>query len=122
MQKLTKLKFNYKIWLELPNNENLLGDGKYKLLKAIKETGSLKSAMEKLNLSYRKTWDNLKKIEKKLGFPLINPQRGGSDGGNTALTEEGEKILLIFEEFHALHDQLFAETAKKAFDKILLKK
>jgi len=113
-EKLEKLRFNYKLWLETEDGENILGDGKWKLLQAVEETGSLKGAMEKLNLSYRKTWDNLKKIEDKLGFSLINRVRGGLDGGYTTLTEEGKIIVKIFSQFHALHDELFQKSSEKA--------
>ena len=112
-KRIKNLKFNYKIWLETTDGKNILGDGKWELLKAIQETGSLKSAIEKLGLTYRKTWDNIKKIESKLGFPLINPTRGGSDGGSTELTPEGEKIIEIFNQFHSEHDKLFKETCSK---------
>lgn len=112
-EKLDKLKFNYKVWLETEDGENILGDGKWVLLKAIDETGSLKSAMEKLGLTYRKTWDNLKKIENKLGFNLIKPIRGGCEGGYTTLTEEGKMIISIFDEFHKEYDELIYKTAKK---------
>lgn len=117
MTAFDKLKFNYKIWLETEDGENILGDGKYKLLKAIEETGSLKAAIEKLGLTYRKTWDNLKRIEQKLGFPLINPTRGGLEGGCTTLTQEGKHIIAIFEKFHSEHDKLFHESANNIIGK-----
>jgi molybdate transport system regulatory protein len=80
------IRLNYKIWLETKDELGILGDGKWQLLKAISETGSLKLAMEKLNLSYRKTWNNLQQIEERLGFPILNTQRGGTDGGGKNLS------------------------------------
>jgi molybdenum-dependent DNA-binding transcriptional regulator ModE len=38
------LSFKYKFWIENPDGESIFGDGKYKLFKAIEETGSLKYA------------------------------------------------------------------------------
>ena len=61
--RLDNLRLNYKIWLESSDREGILGDKKCELLRAIEETGSLNDAMKKLNLTYRKTWDNLRKIE-----------------------------------------------------------
>lgn len=112
-ERLNTLRFNYKIWLESEDGENLLGDGKWRLLQAVEETGSLKGAMEKLNLSYRKTWDNLNKIEEKLGFNLITRVRGGIEGGSTTLTEEGKIIVKAFKQFHVLHDQLFKQSCEE---------
>ena len=112
-EKIGKLKFNYKIWLESEDGQNILGDGKWRLLQAVEETGSLKGAIEKLDLSYRKTWDNLKKIEDNLGFHLINRTRGGIEGGSTTLTEEGKAIVQVFTQFHALHDMLFKKNSEE---------
>lgn len=104
--KMKNMRLNFKIWLETSDHIGVLGDNKCALLKAIDETGSLSEAMKKLGLSYRKTWDNLRKIENELGFPLIKPTRGGADGGNTVLTLEGRIILAAFEKFHAEYDSI----------------
>ncbi|MFZ4741941.1 MAG: winged helix-turn-helix domain-containing protein [Bacteroidales bacterium] len=102
--KYENIRLNYKIWLETQDELGILGDGKWLLLKAISETGSLKLAMEKLNLSYRKTWNNLQQIEERLGFSILDTQRGGADGGKTTLTKEGEKIVKAFDNFHTEFD------------------
>ncbi len=111
--KYSSINLNYKIWLETADEQGILGDGKWILLKAIDETGSLKAAMEKLKLTYRKTWNNLQQIEERLGFPILETTRGGADGGNTCLTEEGRKIVRAFDNFHNEFDVLI----KQAFDK-----
>jgi len=104
--KIDTLHLNYKIWLETAGNIGVLGDKKCELLKAIDETGSLNDAMKKLGLTYRKTWDNLRKIEQELGFPLIKPTRGGADGGSTVLTLEAKIIIAAFEKFHQEYDSI----------------
>jgi len=104
---LSKLSFNYKIWLETDDHVSVLGDGKWLLLKAIRDTGSLKAAVDKLGFTYRRTWNDLKRIEKKLGFPILCKIRGGKDGGTTSLTEDGLKIVDLFEKFHASFDNKF---------------
>jgi len=104
--KINTLRINYKIWLETSGNIGVLGDKKCELLKAIDETGSLNDAMKKLGLTYRKTWDNLRKIERELGFPLIKPTRGGVDGGSTVLTLEAKIIIAAFEKFHQEYDSI----------------
>ncbi len=102
--KFRHLKPQYKIWLETVDQKGVLGDGKYQLLKAIDETGSLKAAMEQLGLSYRKTWDNLRQIEERLGFPILETSRGGAEKGNTCLTEDGKRIVRAFDRFHTSAD------------------
>lgn len=104
------LKLNYKIWIETDQDKSVFGEGKWELLKAIKETGSLKAAVEKLNISYRRTWDNLKKIEDTLGYPIIEKSRGGADGGQTILTPQGEQFVEVFEKFHKNFDSIINAT------------
>ena len=113
--KIDNLRLNYKIWLETAGNIGVLGDKKCELLKAIDETGSLNEAMKKLGLTYRKTWDNLRKIEHELGFPLIKPTRGGAEGGNTVLTLEAKIIIAAFQRFHEEYDSII----QNGFESIL---
>lgn len=109
----TGIKFNKKIWIETAEGQNIFGDGKYKLLKTIEKTGSLKLAIEELGLSYRKTWDKLKKIEETLGFKVVDTTRGGRDGGSTQITPEGKTLVLAFEKFHQGLDEFFTHLSKK---------
>ncbi|HNQ67595.1 MAG TPA: LysR family transcriptional regulator [Bacteroidales bacterium] len=111
-----EIKLKYKIWLETEERIGVFGDGKWRLLKAIDETGCLNSAMKKLGLSYRKTWDNLIKIEETLGFKIVEKQRGGASGGKTVLTKEGKIIVDAFDKFHVKYDSLIT----KALDEILI--
>ncbi len=105
-----QLRLNYKFWIETNNNVNILGEGKWKLLKAIRDTGSLKAATEEMGYAYRQTWENLKTIESKLGFTLIEKSRGGVKGGETVLTEKGKKIVEFFDK---LYDEMDAEIRLK---------
>lgn len=91
---------HYKVWLSDEEGENLLGDDKWLLLKGIEEHGSLKVAAEKLGISYRKAWGDIQIAERKLGLQLVNKIRGGRDGGNSFLTEEGKRFISSYEEFH----------------------
>lgn len=99
----------YKIWLETKDNKGILGEGKFELLKTINETGSLKEAMKKHKLSYRKTWDKLNLIEETLGFKIIERQRGGKSGGKTVLTPKGQVIVKAFENFYQKYDALIQQ-------------
>jgi molybdate transport system regulatory protein len=107
--KMDNLRLNYKIWLETTEQIGVLGDKKCELLRAIDETGSMNDAMKKLGLTYRKTWDNLKRIEQVLGFPLIKPTRGGAEGGSTVLTLEARIIIAAFEKFHSQYDSIIQQ-------------
>jgi molybdate transport system regulatory protein len=108
----------YKIWIETADNEGILGSGKCKLLKSIAETNSLKSAMIKHKLTYRKTWDNLNKIEQLFGFPVIETKRGGKTGGQTVLTPQGQAIVDAFDSFHSKYDTIISQALKETLQEI----
>jgi molybdate transport system regulatory protein len=108
----------YKIWLETNEKAGVLGDGKWRLLKAIDETGCLTDAMKKLGLSYRKTWDNLVKIEETLGFKIVEKQRGGASGGKTVLTKEGKAIVDAFDKFHNKYDAIISQGLEEMLEEI----
>lgn len=90
-----------KIWFSTADIKGVMGDGKFKLLQAIDECGSLRAAAEKLKISYRKAWGDLKKCETGLGLQLIEKVRGGSKGGATRLTEKGHALLTAYERFRS---------------------
>ncbi len=105
-----ELKPNIRIWFSTPDGQNVIGGGRYRLLLAVKELGSLTAAAEKLGISYRKAWDDLKKAEESIGCQLIVKSRGGSGGGKTELTAEGIRLLNLYEEFSARIERCAEET------------
>ena len=111
-----EFKLNYKIWLSTNDGKGIMGDGKWQILKAIEKHGSLKAATKALNLTYRRTWGDLKQIEKDLGYPLLEKKRGGKYGGETTLTVQGERLVKAFDKFHKKTDRFmekaFVELAK----------
>lgn len=116
MDKNINLKLNYKFWIETDKEMGLIGEGKWLLLKAIKETGSLKAAVERRGYAYRQTWEKLNKLEKKLGFDLIEKKRGGAMGGKTVVTPKGEKIIEFFDKLYGEIDDDIQRTFKKMID------
>lgn len=97
------LKLNYKIWIETDQGESILGEGKWRLLKIIHDKGSLQAAVDEMGYTYRQTWANLKRIEEKLGFKLVEKSRGGEKGGHTVLTAKGKRMIAFFDR---LYDQV----------------
>ena len=104
-----------KLWLNRGSRQGVFGDGKYRLLKAIDEKGSLTAACRHLGISYRKAWGDLKKAEHCLRVSLVDTQRGGADGGRTRLTTQGRKWLIAYERFR--ND--VQKTLDKAFQKYI---
>ncbi len=82
-----------KIWLADDQGNGIMGDGRYLLLREIRESRSLRKAAQNLGISYRKAWGDIRQAEQRLGFPLLKRQRGGSGGGTSALTGQAVELL-----------------------------
>ena len=96
---MKQLRTRFKLWLSTEDAEGAFGDGKWRLLKKIDAKGSLSAASQSLHISYRKAWGDLKKAQQCLNVPLVEKQRGGIQGGQTALTEEGKKWVQAYARF-----------------------
>ncbi len=107
--RVKKLQAKFKLWLNGKDVEGVFGDGKWRLLQAVDAEGSLKVASEKLHISYRKAWGDLKKAQESLNCTLVEKQRGGRAGGRTVLTEQGKKWARAYSRFR--------RTVEKAVDK-----
>lgn len=81
-----------KVWLE-EEGRLVFGDGTCQLLEGIRRHGSLSRAAEELKMSYRMAWGVIRKVEGRLGTPLIATRVGGEEGGGTVLTPAGEDLL-----------------------------
>jgi 8-oxo-dGTP diphosphatase len=85
-----------KIWLER-DGKFIVSDGRAKLLRKIKETGSLSKSSEEMGMSYRHAWGILHRISQSAGGKVVESTRGGKEGGLTRLTPFGEEVLREFE-------------------------
>ena len=110
---LPELQAHYKLWLSLKNGEGILGDGKWLLLQTINELGSISKAGEKLRISYRKAWGDLRTIELLLGISILEKTRGGASGGSTILTEKGIQLIKEYARFHEDFEKSFQKSFAK---------
>lgn len=117
-EKYSDIRLRYKIWLESEDGTGVLGDGKWQILKAIITEGSLMAACTHLGLTYRRTWNDLKKIEQLLGFQIIQKTRGGKEGGATVLSQDGLRLVEAFDHFHAQIDGLIQEKFRAMIDEL----
>ena len=96
-----RLRPQLKLWLSSEKSDSSFGDGKWLLLETIEKTESLKSTCEKLGISYRKAWGNLKNAEECLDFTLVNKSRGGKTHGHSNLTAQGRAWMEAYSKFHS---------------------
>ena len=69
------------------------------LLSLVRETGSVRMACQRMQLSYSSGWNVIRTLESQLSRPLVERSQGGSGGGRSQLTEAGEQLLACFETY-----------------------
>ena len=69
------------------------------LMEHVEATGSLSKGCKCMQMAYSKGWKILKRAEEDLGIPLVQGNRGGSNGGQTVLTPEGKEFLKRYRKF-----------------------
>jgi len=105
----------YQINLETVDDEKILDWEGFGLLNAVRDTGSLSSAADKMNMSYRKAWGIIRDVEEKLGFNLVEKHRGGAEGGHTDLTMEGNELMNAYNELTDQFNKSMKEITRKFF-------
>ncbi len=80
-----------KIWLENNDGKPVIGEGRLKILQAVRRTGSISKAAKMLNQPFRNVWGKIKDAEQQCGFKLLETTRSGSK-----LTAEGERLMLKY--------------------------
>ncbi len=107
---MSGLKVNGNIWIE-NNKGQVIGPGKKKLLEAIRQTGSIKSAAKEMKMSYRHAWEMINAMNRIYPKPLVEKTAGGAHGGGTRLTREGEELVATYEKILAAFDEFKTKAA-----------
>lgn len=104
------LRVKSKVWLENELGRTVIGEGRFKILKAIRETGSISKAASRLGQPFRRVWARVKDAEEQCGFRLVERTSKGS-----TLTSEGEDLLKKYAELHRVCGQYSNAKFKKLF-------
>lgn len=102
----------------LSSEHAFFGPGMYQLLACIEETGSLRAAVDKMEMSYTKGWKMIRKAEQEAGFPFLKRTNGGRHGGSSVVTEEGRAFM---KEYRAMAEEI-ANRSHEIFEKYFGKK
>jgi molybdate transport system regulatory protein len=105
-----------KVWLEA-DGDSVLCRGLSDILRAVDETGSIKSGAAKVGRSYRFVWARIKEAETAFGSSLVESRVGGREAKRSELTPLARDLLNVFDEMCAkvyqLVDGRFAEQVKE---------
>jgi molybdate transport system regulatory protein len=115
--KSSEMHMRVSVWVEDENCKLLFGEGRFQILEAVAEHGSLSAAAGALAMSYRGLWARIRFSEKRLGFSLLESHAGRGPTSGTSLTTEGQDIL---DRYRAFRDQV-EKDAEKAYQKIFVK-
>ncbi len=91
-----KRRVRIKIWIETEDGDTLFGEGQISVLEAIEKEGSINAAARSLKMGYRSMWGRLKKLEQRIGQPLLIRRKGGRIGGESILTPEAGAMIKSF--------------------------
>lgn len=100
-----KMQVRSKVWL-IKDKKPIMGTGRALLLNLILHKGSIAAAAQEMGMSYRTAWGNIKTMEKRLGYSLVNSRTGGGGGGSTLLTEEGKSLLQKYDSLMTTVEEL----------------
>lgn len=81
------------------DNEKFFGEGPYRLLRTVEETGSLRAAANKMGMSYTKALKLINNAEEELNIKFLTRVVGGKSGGGSILTQEGREWLDKYEKY-----------------------
>ena len=80
--------------------ESAFFDGRLKLLLfLIDDTSNVRRACGAMAISCGKAWDLINRLERELGYQIVERRQGGHRGGNTRLTEQGAQFLQTYQTF-----------------------
>ena len=69
------------------------------LLTLVEETNSVRSACQRMQISYSTGWNIIRRLETELGRTLVERSQGGLGGGQSRLTGDGLRLLEKYNEF-----------------------
>jgi len=69
------------------------------LLRLVDETKSVRTAGQRMQLSYSSCWNRIRRLEEQLSYPLIERTPGGAVGGTSILTDQGRTLLGKYTEY-----------------------
>lgn len=89
-------KIKFKCWVE-DESGKLYGPGPNELIKNIQTEGSLSKAAEKMNMSYKKAWNLIQKLNSNSEEPWVILKKGGQHGGGAEITPLAIKAVQAFD-------------------------
>lgn len=88
-----------RVYLYDDNGNKFFGEGPYRLLRGVEDTGSLRASAMAMGMAYTKALRLLRTAEEALGYSLTQRAAGGHAGGGSHLTPQGKAFLDTYARF-----------------------
>ncbi len=89
------------------------------LLGLVDETHSVRTACQRMQISYSTGWNIIRTMESQFSRTLIERSQGGAGGGQSRLTEDGRRLIEAFRRYENDLRKTAAERFDSYFDGIL---
>lgn len=96
------MKLEGQFWIT-HNGNDVAGEGRIALLRAIDATGSISQAAKAVGISYKFAWDSIDAMNGASGSPLVQRSAGGKGGGGTRLTDAGHELIAAYQRYQQEH-------------------
>lgn len=101
-------KIKFKCWIE-NDEEKFYGPGPNELIKQIQQEGSLSKAAVKMNMSYRKAWEIVQRLNENSEELFVILKKGGQHGGGAEVTSYALNVAREYEKM----EKKFGELAEQ---------
>ena len=98
--------------MDVQDDHSLVTPDGATLLQLIDETRSVRTACQRMQMSYSSGWNVIRTLESQIGRTLIRRSQGGAGGGKSSLTEDGRLLL----ERYGLYSEALRKTADGLFE------
>lgn len=103
------------VWMTI-GGQNLGGQSRVGLLRAIAEHGSITQAAKAIGMSYKGAWDAVDAMNNLAGAPLVERAAGGRGGGSTRLTPRGLQLVERYARIDETHRRFVQLLSDEAID------
>lgn len=112
LRRETDFKVNGSLWLEY-EGKRLFGPGPVELLELIEQNGSISQAAKQMNMSYKKAWEIINRLNTNAETPLVITSQGGEHGGGSSISKEARKMIIYYSQLRVRFQQFLEhETIK----------
>lgn len=87
-----KYRVNGSLWVE-GEGKRFFGPGPVQLLELIEKTGSISKAAKEMEMSYKKAWDIVDRLNGMGAEPFVVTSVGGDHGGGSIISAEAKEMI-----------------------------